>query len=98
MTTYCFKCPECGFQAEQNVREPAPTCNHADALYFTAAAGLSEDQAKTVVPEECVMNRDWRAESVMVDKTAFNHNAKGTPANPGGIRKKLVSGNVPDPW
>ena len=97
MTQYCFKCPFCGYKVEQAVREPAPTCNHAEALYFVAAAGIPKDQQQEVA-KECAMIRDWKAESIMIDKTAFREHADGTPANPGGIRKKLVSGNVPDPW
>lgn len=103
MTTYCFKCPKCDYKVEQGVRDPAPTCNHADAQYFLSSA-LTTKQIEEMSDEfkelmnESVMIRDYKAETVMIDKTAFREHADGTPANPGGIKKKLVSGNVPDPW
>ena len=56
--TYCFKCPECGWQVEQGVRDPAPTHFHS----WRALTGQNP-QAK----REVRMVRDWQAEAANVN-------------------------------
>lgn len=51
--TYVFSCPECGHTVEQGHADPAPTCRHPA-------------QPFTVMSEEAVMQRNYRAESPAV--------------------------------
>lgn len=56
--TYCFACPECGRTVEQNHLDPAPTCVHPGDQF-------------TAMSEEAVMRRNYRAESVAIDRSGF---------------------------